>query len=258
MARALPPTFISAVCSVVLMCTLLPQGFAQSGNAPEAEKNLWAIGAVWSTDKSEILYREFHFADDTRLDLPTRVEYRSTDGAVFAEKTVDYTVASSAPAIDQIDLRNDALIRTTYPDSDTRSLTLEFRAHDTDRIETSTFQRRDDLIIDAGFDPFVRENWERLVNGRRVTGTFLVPMRMDTVRIGISKTDDSDCQIDLQDIHCFVIRPAGLLRVAGWFVDPVLIGYDADSRRLMMFHGLGNLRDEAGEPLNVLIQYEYF
>ena len=58
-------------------------------------------------------------------------------------------------------------------------------------------------------------------------------------------------------MHCFVIKPAGLLRMVSWFVDPIYIGYDTESRRLLMFEGVSNLRDDAGEPRNALIHFEY-
>ena len=61
----------------------------------------------------------------------------------------------------------------------------------------------------------------------------------------------------MQELLCFVIRPAGLLRVVGFLVDPIYIGYDSTSRRLAVFSGLSNLRDDQGEPQNVLITYEY-
>ena len=38
---------------------------------------------------------------------------------------------------------------------------------------------------------------------------------------------------------------------------PIYIGYEQDSRRLAMFSGISNLRDDRGEPQNVLITYEY-
>lgn len=219
----------------------------------------WAIGTAWSTDQSEVLYREIHFADDPGHDRTTRVEYRRADDEVFAAKEIDYSVSATAPAISQIDYRNDARIITRHPNSSPGPVVeLEVRPHDSDEIRRDNFDYRDGLIIDAGFDPFVRENWDRLANGRRVTTDFLVPARMDTVRISISKTDNGNCNFPTQNMHCFIIRPAGLLRVVSWFVDPILIAYDSDTRRLLMFEGISNLRDDAGEPRNALIHFEYF
>ncbi|MEX0739939.1 MAG: hypothetical protein WD071_11415 [Pseudohongiella sp.] len=223
------------------------------------ETQPWAIGTAWSTDKSEILYREVHFAGDPDHDLTTRVEYRRDNDEVFAEKDIDYSVSTTAPAISQIDHRNQARIVTRHPNPEPGPVVeLEVRPHDSDEIRTQAFDYEDGLIIDAGFDPFIREHWDRLAEGRRVTTDFLVPARMDTVHISISKTDNSECNFPSQNMHCFVIKPAGLLRMVSWFVDPIRIAYDTESRRLLMFEGVSNLRDDAGEPRNALIHFEYF
>lgn len=218
----------------------------------------WAIGTAWSTDQSQVLYREIHFAGDPTHELTTRVEYRRDNDDVFAEKDIDYSVSTTAPAISQIDHRNQARIITRHPNAEPGPVVeLEVRPHDSSETQIGEFNYEDGMIIDAGFDPFVRKNWDRLANGRRITTDFLVPARMDTVHISISKTDNDDCNFASQNMHCFVIKPAGFLRVVSWFVDPIHIAYDADTRRLLMFEGISNLRDDAGEPRNALIKFEY-
>ncbi|MBC53375.1 MAG: hypothetical protein CMQ34_06005 [Gammaproteobacteria bacterium] len=242
--------FFRATVAIVLGMT------AATGAGAEAKP--WAIGTAWSTDQSQVLYREVHFAEDPDLDLTTRVEYRRDNDEVFAEKDIDYSVSRTAPAIFQVDHRNNARIITRHPNPEPGPVVeLEVRPFDSDNVQTDTFDYEDGMIIDAGFDPFVRQHWERLTDGRRLTTEFLVPARMDTVRISISKTDNADCNFPAQDLHCFVIKPAGLLRVVSWFVDPIYIAYDNASRRLLMFEGVSNLRDDAGEPRNALIHFEY-
>lgn len=220
---------------------------------------LWAIGTAWSPDKSEVLYQEFHFAENPELDLPTRVQYRNPDGSLIAEKSMDYSLSMTAPAITQIDYRNAARIVTEFvPDARSAQVRVGFQAHDSNQYQQETLSYRDSMVVDAGFDPFVRNNWERMVSGRSVSAHFLVPSRLDTVRVSLSQTNSNNCNGVDVDMICFVIRPAGLLRVVGFLVDPIYIGYEQDSQRLMMFNGLSNLRDDAGEPRNVLITYEYF
>lgn len=223
------------------------------------DSQLWAIGTAWSPDKSQMLYQEFHFAEDAQLDLPTRVQYRNPDGSLIAEKSMDYSLSMTAPAIRQIDYRNSARINTDFlPDTRSPQVRVGFQAHDSRDYREETMAYRDAMVVDAGFDPFIRDNWDRMVAGRAVSANFLVPSRLDTVRVNLSQTDSSNCTGVDAELHCFVIRPAGLLRVVGFLVDPIYIGYAQDSRRLMMFNGLSNLRDDAGEPRNVLITYEYF
>lgn len=224
---------------------------------PDASR-LWAIGTAWSFDETEILYREFHYAEDPALDLPTRVIYRTPDGDVMAEKFIDYSASVIAPAIVQTDFRNSSVITTEHPaEQGTRLIRVGFQGHDSDRLRSRDVSHRDNLIVDAGFDPYVRENWDALTGGRNVTTSFLVPSRLDSVRISVSETESADCRAAVEPVHCFIIRPAGVLRVVSWFVDPIRIGYHPESRRLKSFAGLSNLRDNDGNPLNVLIKFEY-
>lgn len=239
----------------------MPTALAQPAEfpPPPGDGQLWAIGTAWSPDKSRMLYQEFHFAENPDLDLPTRVQYRNPDGSLIAEKSMDYSLSMTAPAITQIDYRNSARISTELvPDGRSPQVRVGFQAHDSNQYREETVSHRDAMVVDAGFDPFVRDNWERMVSGRSVSAHFLVPSRLDTVRVNLSQTDSNNCNGVDVDMYCFVIRPAGLLRVVGFLVDPIYIGYELKSRRLMMFNGLSNLRDDAGEPRNVLITYEYF
>ena len=219
---------------------------AQAESREQAD-TLWAIGTAWSHDQQAVLYQEIHFTNNAELDLTTRVEYRRPDGELFAEKHIDYSDSLIAPAISQRDFRNDARVTTEHEQvRAAQIIRLGFRPHDSNEL------------FDAGFDPYVRLNWDDLVSGRRITTDFLVPARMDTVRISVTQVDSSQCRADTDNIYCFVIRPAGLLRVVGWLVDPIYIGYHRETRRLMSFDGISNFRDDAGNTRNVLIKFEYF
>ncbi|MDO8909489.1 MAG: hypothetical protein Q7W55_13445 [Pseudohongiella sp.] len=240
---------------------IIPAGWAQPVEFPAAPDDslLWAIGTAWSQDKSTILYQEYHFAENPELDLPTRVQYRNPDGSLIAEKSVDYSVSMTAPAITQIDYRNPSRVNTEFlPAEPSPQVRVGFQAHDSNQYREETVAYRDAMVIDAGFDSFVRANWERITSGRAVSAHFLVPSRFDTVRVNLTQTQSRNCTGVEADIQCFVIRPAGVLRVVGFLIDPIYIGYEQDSQRLMMFNGLSNLRDDAGDPRNVLITYEYF
>lgn len=243
---------------VTLGMVLLAAAPAQAESREQAD-TLWAIGTAWSSDQQEVLYQEIHFTNNAELDLTTRVEYRRPDGELFAEKHIDYSNSLIAPAISQRDFRNDARVTTEHEQvRAAQIIRLGFRPHDSNELREDEFTLRDSLIFDAGFDPYVRLNWDDLVSGRRITTDFLVPARMDTVRISVTQVDSSQCRSDTDNIYCFVIRPAGLLRVVGWLVDPIHIGYHRDTRRLMSFDGISNFRDDAGNTRNVLIKFEYF
>ncbi len=235
---------------------LIGQAIAMNSN----EEAPWAVGSVYSEDGKTLLYREHLYADDPDIDHPTRVLYLTPEGERFAEKVLDYSQSLSAPAVDFRDHRNQARIRTSSQgerNSQPERIQVAFRPDDSERLRESELRYNDSLIVDAGFDAYIRQNWDELTENARLVANFLVPSRLDTVRVALTETDRSDCRTEQEDIYCFEVRPAGFLRVVSWFVDPIRVAYDQETRRLVLYDGLGNIPDEAGDNRNVLIRYEY-
>lgn len=221
----------------------------------------WATGEAWSEDGETLLYREYLYAENDNFDHPTRVLYMTADEELFAEKRIDYSTSPSAPAIDFIDYRSEAAIRTQYGSSNTgRSpelLQVSFRGFDSEQLRKVDVRADDSLIADAGFDVYIRQNWDELTENSRLVANFLVPSRLDTVRVALNEVSTDTCRVRAENTHCFEVRPAGMLRLVSWFVDPIRVAYDGNSRRLIMYDGMGNIADDDGENRSVLIRYEY-
>jgi hypothetical protein len=217
---------------------------------------LWAMGTAWAPDQSRVLYQEFYYAEDPALDLPTRVQYRTTDGTLIVDKSLRYPAITSAPVVQQLDYRNGARFETRITETEPPRVEVSFQTDTHSRPQQTELPVDDDLVIDAGFDVFVRSNLDALIAGRAVGARFLIPARQDTVRVNLALADTRHCPVDAA-VHCFQIRPAGLLRAVSFFVDPVYLGYDLNSRRLALFRGVSNLLDDSGASQDVLITYQY-
>lgn len=217
----------------------------------------WAIGAVRNGDDGQLLYHEHHLAP-SRDALPTRVVYRAPDDEVFAEKSLDHSQSTEAPAMDFRDHRRDVRIVTYYPeDAGGDEIEMLYQEEGNGEPRRQRFDT-DSLIVDAGFDPFVRERWQRLVDeSQRIVANFLVPSRNDTVRIGIEQVRRDRCETDRGNLLCFEVGAAGALRLVSWFIDPIRLGYDAETRRLVFYHGRGNIPDASGEQRSIRIDYRY-
>ncbi len=213
----------------------------------------WIIGNAYLADSEQKLYTELHYRDSTDAAVSNRVEYVDQTQEVIVAKTLAYSDSLSTPTIEQIDYRNATKIFTR----DTRSGVEIGYQRQGEPLRLNQIQRSDRLVIDAGFDAYVREHWEALQAGRTVRGEFLVPARLDTVNIGIRKIDRADCEPSLGDALCLSVRPAGLLRLLTWFVDPLTLAYDADTKRLVQYKGISNLLDNDGNTQDVVITYQY-
>ncbi len=171
----------------------------------------------------DLLYLEFHSCDE--LGLLCSVSYRGDAGEVFAEKSLDYTAAAIAPRLEMNDIRL------------ARELQVE-------TAETG-------VVVDAGFDNFLRSNWEALDRGERVKFPFLLPGRDKPLPMSAERSS-KDCTPELLCVE---------VKLSSWFLaaltSPIELSYSRDSRRLMRYRGISNLRGPDGDSQMVDIRYLY-
>lgn len=106
------------------------------------------------------------------------------------------------------------------------------------------------VVVDAGFDNLVRENWPTLIEGDSVDFQFLAPTRGETYDFVLEPATDE--RIDAP--YVFRIRPTGF--IIGFLVDPILLGYD-ERGALMDYLGLTNVRKDAENNYSAHVRYSH-
>ena len=203
---------------IIAMVFSLP-GIAEEYSAPNV------VGTAYDRTSGIFLYTERHFCSADRLSC--KVEYRDSFGAMIAEKKLDYRLSLIGPALEIKDYR--------------QALELSVPASE-----------REELVIDAGFDNFVRSRWDELISGNSVQFPFLgvgfdKPINMRAIREKPANCDD--------DKVCLSIGLNSWL--LGMLVDPIKLSYSRESRELLWFSGISNIVGESGETLSVDIHYQY-
>jgi hypothetical protein len=190
------------------------------------------------------LYREEHLVrlDDGRPD-ERLVLYRCLGGAAFARKRVRYGDDPAAPSFQLEDARSgyrEGAERTS------EGLRVAWTAPGA--AEAAALLPSGPLVADAGFDEWVRAAWEPLTAGRSQSMQFLVPSRLRAYRFDVAPVEAGD-----PDLRAFRLRLGGWF---GWLLPSIEVAYDAQTRRLVRFEGLSNLRDDAGNAqLEVRIEF---
>lgn len=207
--------------AVTLFCALWGMAVAALP-APAQEGEPDVVGTAYDTSGQQLLYRELHFCSDGQLQC--KVDYRDPTGAGIAFKELDYSPGPHQPALVMRDLRND--------------------------LEHVVAASGDELVVDAGFDNYVRSRWDDLSAGEAVRFRFKVvgfddPIRMKALR-------QPDCPAE--QLCLKVTVDSWLL---GIFADPIELTYARDSQRLLRFRGVSNLRGPDGESQTVDIRYTY-
>lgn len=206
------------------------------------------VGIASALDDGRELYREKHLVDRDASGRGTRVVlYVCPDGRPYARKRVTYTDWAGAPEFELYDARDGWLERVARSGS-TLGVTVRERAGGSQR--SAEINPPGGLVVDAGFDDFVRLNWDRLAAGERVDFAFLVPSRLAVMRFKVKRHKATE----LDGEAATVIR----LSLGAWYgflLPHIDVTYRDASRRLGRFEGLTNQRRPGGEHLMARIDF---
>jgi hypothetical protein len=187
---------------------------------PEATPDI--IGEARDPESGELKYYEHYYCSDDALKCS--VFYLRPDNQLIASKRLDYEPSKQAPVLAFRDFRLDREITIDRPDSD--------------------------AVVDAGFDNFVRLQWQDLAGGEEVRFPFRMMGREEPIDMRASRRKGCDA-----GKLCLNIRLDSWL--LGSFIDPIQLTYDRGTQRLLRFEGISNLKTEQGKSQKVEIEYRY-
>ena len=204
-------------------------------------------GYAYATSDDELLYRESHWLYTTDGVGQHLILYRCASGEPFARKRVNTAPGAATPDFEMLDARSGYRegVRTrdghreVFAQADTRAP----ERHVSVSIRNNT-------IIDAGIDAFVRTHWDSLSDTGISPLPFLVPSRLGYYDFAARKLRDAP--MDGRDVRWF------RMSLAGWygFALPHLdVGYDAHTRELREYRGPSNIRGDGNRDLNVRIDF---
>jgi len=204
-------------------------------------------GSAYATDGNALLYRETHYLFSGDRGGERLVLYQCPDGRAFARKRSRDDGDAQAPDFDLVDARV-GYREGVRRNGDRREVYVQRSAMQAEQADP--LQLPADGVIDTGFEAFARLHWDALVRGDTLPFDYLVPSRRKFYAFKVGRID-------------LPAAPAGsvTLRLASssWlsFLLPHIdISYDLETRRLVRYEGLSNVRDvKTGK--NYRVHYEY-
>jgi len=205
--------------------------------------------ALHAGSSESVVYEELHTLD--AKGLRRSVSYRR-NGREFASKTVNYAADAIAPDFAQQDTRRGEMIAARRDARGRIELGYREKAGAPERWQRPEQSARP-LVIDAGFDNFVRRQWDSLLQGDTIHFDFAVPSRTQAVHLVIVSTGPGDCaEPRIRDSHCLRVYSGNYL-VRLLFPSLHLL-YDNDGQ-LQRFMGLSNINDDNGDGQQLRIDY---
>jgi len=213
----------------------------------DADSYLSYSGTATLRHTSTFLYGERHVLHWHAGRLVERVVlYTCRDGSAFARKSVSY-VDPLAPDFLLEDAANGLSegIRTGAG-----GRTVFFRASPADAEISGAVPPVAGLVADAGFDEFVRENWQQLLTNAPLQIRFLVPSRLKDYAFQAQRLRSET--VDGTPTELFRLRLAGFW---GLFLSSIDVYYSSAERQLVRYDGLSDLRDAAGDNFKAQIDF---
>jgi hypothetical protein len=107
------------------------------------------------------------------------------------------------------------------------------------------------IVIDGGFNYFVKQNWDQLMNGKILTFNFVSPAKLDYFVLRLSKKQNliynnkkaSLIYLELDNIFLRLL------------LTPIKITYDNQTKRILKYEGIANLSDKDGKNENVQLVF---
>lgn len=213
----------------------------------------WNFSGKASSLEGEVLYESRHKIQGECRDglwrpLEHDVQYlRSSEEEPFATKNLSYGISPLRPSFVFRQPRFDEVMEVENVEDQRLIIDWQTNEGGTENFRVPVDGR---VVVDAGFDNLVRENWQTLQAGNSVEFRFLAPTRGENYDFVLEPAEDDR----VTSPYVFRIRPTGF--VLGFLVEPILLGYD-DQGALSQYLGLTNVRKDRDDNYTAHIRYNH-
>ncbi|WP_027706606.1 hypothetical protein [Zooshikella ganghwensis] len=213
-----------------------------------------AIGKAYDLKSGQPVYIETHTIQINKptknnklivaMPLSDQVTYSSPDGKVFATKTVDYGTTPLTPKVVfnnlKFNQRESVFIQSNN--------VVILHEEDSQR-QQHQLPLKSDLVIDAGFDTFIRKHWASLLANKTHRFEFLSISETSTYTFKVKKSyEDTNTVTFTMTLDSFI---------GGLFIDPIIITYEKKEHKLLTYQGLTNIPKDKDSNFSAKIIYTY-
>jgi len=211
-------------------------------------------GDARDIETSAAIYTEEHrISSDAH-----QVIYRQPNGSLIAKKNIQYTRGYSTPTFQLYDERFGRTSGSHWKDGEW-SVWQQEKSGKRQEKKVSTEKS---LVIDAGFNHFVLENFETLEKGNALDFTFAITDPPMALPMTIQKKDCKDAVFSSSGNNVLCLKVVTHNIFYRMFIPVIYLAYlqspdDNISHLLSLYQGPSNLTDNRDKAQNVRIHYRY-
>lgn len=203
------------------------------------------VGYAYENGNSKPVYTE-QFTDkyENGKHIETTTDYFDAAGKHIASRTIDFSRSRFAP-----DFRTEDL-RTGYVEGSEmmgKRFRLFVRKNKNSALQEKFVDVPQPVVIDGGFNQFIKAHWSDIQNGKTVCFYFTVSSKLDFFKLRVAKAGETSSSMKVR------IEPdQALLR---WIASPILVNYDVNTKRITSYEGKSNIAGDDGSNLIIKLIY---
>jgi len=203
------------------------------------------VGYAYNDGTNNLLYTEEftdRFVDGRHLE--TLTDYFDPTHKRIARRLLDFRKSKFAPDFETEDLRSGYLEGAEIVGDKVR---LYNRRDKNSGLSEKTLSIPQPVVVDGGFNQFIKANWSALEKGDIIIFHFAVPARLDYFTLRAAKV--------LSTENAMMVRVEPDKALLRWVASPIIVQYAKDTRRIMSYQGQSNISDEHGNNFVMRLVY---
>ncbi len=195
------------------------------------------------------MYREFHDISKSNH----TVRYEDSNSNLIASKEINYDKGFISPLYKMHDYRHKRITGCEWENGHFRV----FRQEENNELKQKILKPSNDMVIDAGFDYFIRSHWNELTHGKQLPFSFVVtdPLLVLNMKIDEVRKEESVIHEKNTDFRYFFVRSRN--QFIGWAIPDIHLAYSNKDQLLQIYQGPSNLTSNNDHSQSVVIRYEY-
>ncbi|WP_158879835.1 hypothetical protein [Rhodanobacter sp. L36] len=235
-------------CALGLTAALAAPGPVLAG-APAAGGGVrYVEGKASNPSSGQLMYIESHWITGEGGQMSRLVLYRCPDGKPFARKIIHANGNAQSPDF-ELDEALTGYREGVRGQGDKR--TVYVRDKKTADERTAALKTSPMPVIDAGFDAYIRVHWDKLGKDGSDTLPFLIPSRLGSMNFSVKRLPDTTINGRAARLY-----ELGLSNWIGFALPHLHVAYDANTRELLSFEGIANIRGSSGSNVKVKIVFD--
>lgn len=209
------------------------------GDAFDAKTGL----KVYTDNHSELVVNGKH--------ISSQIEYKDPQGKVIGKKSIKFNPNSYLPDFKLEDFRDGYIEGGEIVEGKYK---MFHRKNKNEQMREKVLEIAPLSIADGGFDPFIKDNWNDLMAGKKMKFKFYAPSQLDSFNFYVQKTKISDFE-GRSSLFVKMELDNLLLNI---FIPPIFITYDIATKRIVFYEGISNVNNPQGKSYFVKLSYNHF